>query len=592
MKTSNAILVVWVLLVAGLALALVWFLKAADAPGSYEGGGGVVPLTKPEKNPKGTTPTVPKPRDRPPQAPKTPVELTGRVVDAEGKPVAGAAVLLFTPSKPNATPLPAGDEGTAEIRRVTQIVTIADEDWERIRPLNSWFEAPAADTPRAVGAQIASANSGADGTFLISLGVGASRGPYRVATRVESIGSASAANVFAGQPVELMLSSGGVVMGSVTAEGDEAAIPDARVIFDSGDREYAAVTDASGKFRIEGMPPGRFTVRAGAKGRTPILDEPVQVLRGEPVALKLPRGATLRIRTINSDGSERKGAEPPVPNAEVVVLEENSQVYVIGKSNDYGIVEFAGLPAGQWIVNGRAANFVSQGDESIEVKANQEVVEGEVAFEPAVLTPIEVVDENGSAIPGVEFFTCDGYDAYDSVRSEKLPGATDRDGRLQFPFEFDGPRCMVFGFKKGYGMVQAYPDDYSSGDPIRLVMKRSIRVYGKVLDDRGVPVPDAIVRLTFDPKEGATDAAESQTVQIHTDKAGNFDFPYVPGDFDVSLEAETEDAWSDDMPTVEQVEGKSEYEVNLRLEPNPEPRGIEMGGQHPEVPPIPKSPVK
>ena len=584
MKTSNMILSLWVLVVASLALALVWYLKATDSSGPANTTAGVVELKPVEKKDPVAKPVAKSVRDRPAARPKPSPTFSGRVLDADGKPVAGAVVHLLPPAKPSAPPaLP----DTTEIRHVVQIVTILDEDWERVRPISAWSAVPSGDPSRAGGPEIGSATSAADGTFSIVLGPGASNGPCRLTTRVEAVGSASDADVYAGRPVDLVLSSGGVVLGSVIAELDGAKVPDARVVFDSGDHEYAAATDEKGAFRIEGMPPGRFSVRAGAAGRTPILEQPVQVLRGEPVVLKLPRGTTLRVKAVYEP--EGATAEQVIPNAEIVALEDSAQVYVVGRTNDYGIVEFPGLPAGSWTVNGRAVNFVSQGDVQADFDPNREVAEEKVTFEPAVLTPVEVVDERGAPVAGVEFFSSDGYDVYDSIRAEKLPGATDRDGKFQFPFEFDGPRCRIFGFKKGYGMVEAAPDIYDDGTPLRVVMKSSIRVYGKVLDDKGAVVPDATVRLTIDAKEGAANAGETHTVQIRTDVAGRFDFPYVPDGFDVSLEADSGDAWSDDSPTVEQVEGKSDYEVNLRLEPVAQVRGVAPGGPHPtDFRPVPR----
>jgi hypothetical protein len=488
--------------------------------------------------------------------------VSGRVLDAQGKGLSGAVVRLLPPTK--VTAAAAGTRDMEEVRRLAQIVTIYEE-WDTVRPLSSWAESPAAEQNRSAAAEIARAETGADGAFKIEIPTAAGRGPFRLSARVEEIGSASAANVNAGDKVDLILSSGGVVQGRVVAEGPEDPIPGARLVFDSGEREFAAVSDDTGAFRIEGMPPGRFTLRAGAKGRTPILDRMVQVQRGEPVVVKLPQGCLLRIKcTVETDQSHGN-ADAPIANVEVVALEEGTQVYVIGRTNDVGVAEFAGLPVGTWVVNGRVNGFVSGGDVVVRIEAGKPIVDDEIVFDQAVDTPLEVVDETGLPIAGVEFFTGDGADGYDAVRSEKLPGTTDAQGKWSFPFEFSGPRDRVFGFKKGYGLVQAFPDDNTSGEAMRLVLRKAVRVFGKLTDDQGTGVPNAIVRITFDPKDGDP-AIDQMVALVRTDAQGSYDFPYVPAGFEMTIEGESEDSYSDDMPTIEQEEFKSEYQVDLRLE--------------------------
>ncbi|MCE9634427.1 MAG: carboxypeptidase regulatory-like domain-containing protein [Planctomycetes bacterium] len=590
MKTSNVLVALWILLVAGIALIAVYFLQTPDTPTNGQTPPAIVPGNKapgtnePPKGPKVVKP----PRTPTPQVPKEQPKVTGHVIDAERKPVAGAIVRLLPPTKPVA---PQAAPDMAQIRRVAQIVTLYDE-WEAVRPLSAWSDMPPADASRSGGHEIAQQTTGADGSFSFTLGVGTSKGPYRLSARGTDVGSASASNVFGGQDFELMLSSGGVVQGKVTADATGEPVAAAKVVFDSGDREYGATSDEKGDFRIDGMPPGRFTVRAGAAGLTPILEMPVQVVRGEPVQIKLPRGTILRVKAIAMDGTAARGTEPPLGNVEVVALEETAQVYVVGTTNDYGTVDFPGLPPGNWTVNGRVVGYVSQGEELPKIEANQEIVEAELTFEPAVNTPLQVVDESGAPLAGVEFFTSDSADAYDSIKSEKLAGATDDQGKYSFAFEFNGTRCMVFGFKRGFGLVQAYPDDYSAGDPVQLVAKKAVRVHGLVSDEKGNGVPDAIVRMTFEAGAADKTIADSVTVQVRTDAKGRYDFAFLPAGYEISVEAESADAWSDDMPTVEFVEGKYEYQVDMRLEATPAPRAIEAGGQkHPLDPMAPDDPA-
>lgn len=586
MKTSNVLLALWVLLVAGLALVAVYFWRMpANSSDPAKGNVQIVAPGKTDPQAKPPKPDVkaPQPRVRPKnEPPRTPPIVAGTILDTEGKPVTGAVVRLLPPAK-SAPPAAAANQ--EEALRIAQIIAIADEDFDAIRSLAAWVQAPAAEGARVAGPEYGAMTTAADGRFSFTLMLGAGKGPYLLTARHEELGSASDPEWFAGQDRTLTLSSGGVVTGLVTGEADGAGVPAARVVFDSGEREYAAVTDETGAFRIEGMPPGPFSVRAGAPGRTPILDQNVKVVRGEPVKLVLPRGATIRLKAIVEDGETRRGEEPVLGGVEVVAYEELARVYLLGRTNDYGLVEFTGVPAGQWLVNGRVEKYVSQGEAIVKVDGNTPVVEDELLFETAVMTPVQVVDDSGVGIPGVEFYTCDGFDAYDVLRSARLPGSTDADGKWSFPFEFDGPRCMIYGFKKGYGLVQAYPDDYSAGDPVRLVMKKAMRVRGKVVDEAGTVVPDAVVRLTFEPMDDDASVQDSSTIQLRTDKAGRYDFPYLPFGYEVSVEAESGEMWSDDLVTLDPADGKTDHEVDLRLEAAPAVRMVQGSGTTP--PPAP-----
>lgn len=589
MKTSNVLLGLWVVLVAGIAAIAVYFWKTSSEPYQAPPPGQAPTVVQAPGARKGTgvaKPPTPRPgRAGTPRETKPPV-VSGRVIDAEGKPVEGAAVRLSQAStKPPAAATPVA---TDELRRIGQILTILDDDWDAIRSLADWSDVPTSDGARTPGMELALTSSGADGKFSFTLTSLAPRAGLVVSAR-HGDASASQRDVAAGAEVELVLSTGGLVTGTVTTEAEGSAVAGAKVVFDSGEKEYVGVTDETGAFRIEGMPPGRFGLRAGAKGRTPILDKDVTVARGEPVKVVLPRGTTLRIKAIHYTGEAAPGTEPALRNVDVVAYEETARVYMAGRTNDYGLVEFPALPPGSWLVNGRVEKFVSQGEAIVKLDGRQQVVEEELTFEDAVLTPVEVVDETGAPVAGVEFYTCDGIDAYDVLRSEKLPGTTDGQGKWSFPFEFDGPRAMVYGFKKGMSLVQAYPDDYSAGDPIRLVMKKAVRIHGKVVDENGNPAPDAIVRITFEPGASDTTIQDSVTVQVRTDASGNYDVGFVPQGYEASVEAETPESWSDDLVTLDPADGKTDHEVNLRLEPAADVRMVEMGGAK-ALPPAPPAP--
>lgn len=585
MKSSNVLLGLWFLVVMGLAFAAVWFLVRREGPGD---GYGKPTAQSPVAGGGGASGNLPKP-PRPPRTPgrgeqkpaPQPVIVGGRVVDLEGKGVAGARVRVLPPSKP--VPPPAQPD-LAEVRRVNSIVDVPVEEWNAPRPLAAWSEVadPADGAPGAASTEFGAADSGADGRFEIPLGPAVGRGPFRVVARSETLGSAGASGVMAGQDVELLLAAGGVVTGQVVSDARSGPVVGARVVFDSGERRFSAVADDSGNFRIEGMSPGRYVLRAGAKGYTPLLDRSITVVRDQPVVVKLPRGVTLRVRAILDDES---GAESPVRNAEIVAMNEDTYAYVIGRTDDQGVVEFEGLPAGRWVVNGRAEGLISSGEEAPVLVETGAPFPCDVYFEPAVTTPLTVVDADGQPVAGMEFYTANGEEEYDVLLSDKLPGATDALGQFGYAFEFAGRRSMIFGFRKGYGLVRAYPDDNTSGDPLRLVAKKAVRVHGRVITPKGEPIADAMVLLTIEPPTDGEGFDDSMILRIRTGPDGRYDFPYLPADCEVTVEAETADGgWSEDAPVIDPAEGKTDHPIDLTIDESPEPRMI-LGGQGPQTPP-------
>lgn len=593
MKTSTVLLGVWALVLASVALVVVYFLRSGD---TYGGGPGTVIRDPAGQQPAAGTPDKP---TKPPRAntgrgtrqPQEPLAIAGRVIDAEGRGIEGASVRVFHPARQ--APPPAAGRNMDEVRRVCHLAgTIAEDDWEVATPLSTWSDAPPVDPNRPTGPEIVSGTSDADGRFKLDLPQGVGRGPFRVSARVERIGSASASDVHAGRDVELTLATGGLVTGSVVSRQGAVPVEGAKVVFDSGEREWVAATDASGQFRIEGMPPGRYSARVGSKGRTPILGQAVKVERGTPVRLELPVGTTLRVKTVQGDSEEDVENAPTIGGVEVVAMEEESRVYVVGRSNDYGMVEFAGLPAGSWIINGRVEKWISLGELIVPLDENKQFADEILEFETAVTTPVVVVDERGTPVAGVEFFTGDGYESYDVLRSERLPGKTDAQGNWSFAFEFDGPRCLVFAFRQGYGVAQIYPEDYSSGDAQRIVLRKAVRFHGRVTDAAGQPVADALVRFTFDPvaeepPPGRADPSVSDTLyaQVRTGAAGTYDFPFAPEGWITIVEAEHGDAYCDEAPEIEPEEGKTDYQVDLQLSEAETPE-VRIGG-NPVAPPPP-----
>lgn len=556
MKSSKLLLVAWLAVVGALVFLAVYFL--ARDPGAPGTGGGTAesgPRDVPTEDDGGKTERVR--IDRKTVTQRMAQKVKGRVLGPDGAPVAGAEVRVSLPVETTATPETAREE---DIRFINSVIYVDPSEWDTPRPLSDWNRNLGTRTAARSGAEeVGSGTTDGEGAFDIDIPRHLGVGPFRV-TATAPQGKASAQGVRPAVDIELTIGPVSAVKGWVYSGNENVGVPGATVVLDDGEARFVGQTGADGGFRIEGVSPGRYGVSAGAEGHPPLLNVTLNVKTTEDLSIRLPRGTTLKVL---ANYEPEDGPDRPLPNVDVVVLEQDTYTYVLGRTDPNGIVEFKGLPPGTYLVNGRAERAISFGEELVDVSGNQLQQEVELLFEPAVDTPITVVDTDGSPVAGMVFYCGNSDEEYDALRSVRVPGETDAQGRFKFAFEFEGPRALLFGFKAGYSMVRAYPDAHDEGIPLALVAKPAIRVQGTVRTPEGRPVPDALVLLEVTPEE--EDEIDDYIIQIRTNTEGRYDFPYVPRG-EIWLSAELgEDFWSDDYP-VDLVEGQSEYQVDMELE--------------------------
>jgi hypothetical protein len=566
MKTSNALLAAWIVLIAALVGAIVYFTLNAQAPTPPDAP--VKPVAAKPKPPEPKGPTR-RPGRNPSVLPTPPMraEITGVVYSPDGAPAQGARVAIFPPTKPGQPDVPADMD---EIRTLNQIIYISTDEWDLPRPLATWTGG-SESTSGAGAAELAGCDTGADGRFTLPLASHIGPGPFRLTAAKEGVGSAMVVEARSGQRLELTLGLAAGVKGTVITEVGSVPVADARVSFDSGAKRFTALSGADGTFFVEGVAPGFYQLSVSAKGKTPLFESRFRVAGGDstPYTLRMPRGTFVRVKTLleKSDDAvgtpRRLGDGDPVSNAEVVMFSEDTFTYVMGRTNAEGFVDFPGMPAGRWVLNGKAFGVVSMGEEPVTIDRNDLTKDETLRFEAAVDTTIEVVDEDGRPVASMDFYTVNSDEKYDSLRSTKA-ATTDGDGKLKFAFEFDGPRCSLYGFKTGFSLVRAYPDDYQSGDPVRLVAKKPVRVHGMVRTSERRPIPDAIVAITIAAPENQ--AFDDLELEIRTDSEGRYDFPFLQRSEGITVGATAPDGISADEQDLELVGGKDEYTLDLEIE--------------------------
>jgi RNA polymerase sigma factor (sigma-70 family) len=428
-----------------------------------------------------------------------PGRLEGRVVDRVGTPIAGADVEVHPGELPFRDLMPAPDV------------------------LLDALDRPAVPTART--------RTDAQGRFRLD---DLAPGPFTLIVRRAGYRQAvrrlvMTADGIAGGPVAITLTWAMPWTGTVTDE-DGTPVEGARVALahramsqvDFFARQFT-VTDAAGGFRFDTPPrPGELVLAVATPSRATFFTFP----RGRPrhLAVTLPRGATIRVRAIET------GTERPLAGARLAVILGDAQgpgriseghAAVVRTDADGeaivhavpGRIQMAVLrhrdcgsrvyvpnaPAipGLLVLEGTEDGRIEDGPNSWLLRAESgQVVSG------------RVTDADGAPIPGAECSLMQPTGMGDPV-------LTDEEGRFTLPGSIGG---MVMVIVRAAGHVQDPASMRPLGGPAGgsrdIRMSRAVRLEGRVVDEEGRPLPGAEVRVVPDGGMGPFPAivAASATV--------------------------------------------------------------------------------
>ena len=296
---------------------------------------------------------------------------TGRVVDAEGAPVAGARVVALAPM---ANPLG---------------FVLADADAQ-----------PALD---------ADVVTGADGRFRTTRLAGGLR-----AFVVEAAGHAAAV-VRATLPAEASLELGDVRLlagGSISGRvllADGTAVPGARVLVlrEQGGVAYAADVADDGTFVLEGVPPGTTPVVAFVPGLTPLFGPSVPT-GTTGVELRFPRPGRLVGRVVDASGAPVRAfsvVAKPVASPEdlMAAMAESAVAAVLGAStfsSEDGTFVLAPLDPRAYTLEVVAPGFSSGAVGPVSVPSGADSARAEVRLGTAEGLSGVVLDGGGKPVAG------------------------------------------------------------------------------------------------------------------------------------------------------------------------------------------------
>jgi protocatechuate 3,4-dioxygenase beta subunit len=382
--------------------------------------------------------------------------LAGRVLDAAGAPVAGAEVSLAATAQASLATVPCDEDGQPLLlcpARETGLALLA------LLERGEGLLQPGART-----------RSGPDGTFRFE---GLSGVSFTVWAAAPGLGAAVRERAAPGEPVELFLPPPRALEGQVVDEGG-GAVPGARVWAVSRRLPLGGDVRAGGdgRFRVEGLGEGPFTLVAAAPGFLPVTLGPVEAGGGGALQLVLARPRTLEVEV-------QRGGAP----AEARVRLEADHLRREAATRE-GRVRFEGLYPGALGLLARAEDGAASAPQKVLLR--EAVTRVTLALEPGGRLLVTVVDEAGQPVPAptVTLWTPSGE------RVEERRAGT---GELVVLGPQGAGDYVLEGRAEGFPEVEL-PVKLAAGDlPLELTLRRGTLLAGRVLDMYGRPAPGVSV---------------------------------------------------------------------------------------------------
>ena len=351
---------------------------------------------------------------------------------------------------------------------------------------------------------------------------------YSIGARAEGHGASKAQKLMARDgraEVRLELGAAGGIVEGFALDPDGKALADVRVtigryqwsgsfVGDDPPRPARARTDAEGRFRAIGIPPGEQPLSAHARGLCP-WSGTCQVTADAPasVAITFARGNTLRGTLRDADGKVF---------GDVLIGARQGELDWDEVIDPDGTFEIAGLPDGE-----------------IDVKVDAEgkgTAQARVTMVPGAVTTCDLTLDCGMVVKGRVRDEA-GQPVPDASVSWQAPPnthgytLTDQDGAFTI---VNAPEVKVTVFVDGEAIVRAYfrDVDLRAGELDFRAQRRApktVYIAGLVLDPDGRP---AVARAW------GSGGGSGSILEKNTDAAGYFEIgPVSPGDWHLNVES-------------------------------------------------------
>jgi protocatechuate 3,4-dioxygenase beta subunit len=420
------------------------------------------------------------------------VAVTGRVIDKNGKPVAGVTV------------------ATAEATEFSG---------NMIRRMVAAF-----GSQRDRGDDVKTTS---DGSFTVRL----KEGSYDFAFRHEGFATKTLRALQINtttKPVEVTLEPGVEISGRVTRKG--AGIPDVRVMAIGEGSQASAETAADGSFRIADLTPGQMMLNAMKE------DEFIQQIRpvtapASDVNIEIPTGGRISGHVV--DKSTRKAvtsfqagiSTPRGGGGMVFMMPPQMRSF----TSDDGTFALENVPAGQTQLVVNAPGYTTARVPSVNVEEGKSISDLEVEMDHGVRVIGHVTGPDGAALPGVAVrLDMMGGRVMRPGPMQNQSSITDTNGDYSIDAMESGDKTFVFT-RSGYLTTQKSATLSGTETRVDAQLGNGTRVTGVVVTDAGAPVSDAAVNAASAGNSGFG------TPNTMTDANGGFTFEgLAPGHYNFS----------------------------------------------------------
>ena len=347
--------------------------------------------------------------------------------------------------------------------------------------------------------RIAETTTNAEGRFAVALPIGR---PFDVEVDAPGFARAQLGFRYAGEQLTIRLQPGASVFGRVTSASDGNPMPGTLLelstwIFGHESIRIASgVADAEGRYRFDGLPAWKSTLRATPPSAGAFARRQVELAAGQVLEenFSIEEGRTIRGRVVDA------ASGTPIPGAEVG---EAGWVHRMIRADANGEYVYRGIRAqGPVLLRARAPGHGSE-EKTFRAASNVDDLPERFDFQLAAGRVVRgrVVASDGSPIAGVRTIAVASRRTDTAApETDWIPGRTDASGAFELrDLRSRLPHSLVVR-KDGFGtLVYELPSSESESPVVDLgeiVLPKMAVVRGKVVDGQGAGRPDWEVTLT------------------------------------------------------------------------------------------------
>ena len=335
---------------------------------------------------------------------------------------------------------------------------------------------------------LARATADAQGNFLLE---GLKAGTYALWATSDDQSGVLPDVVAGASSLEVEIAPGVKLEGRVTDEsGQPVAGAWVTGIFTQSSRFFDATSDATGHFKLSGLPHGQFRFVADHQGLLPASTSlQAEGAKQVELELKFPRSLSGHVMA----------SERPAPGAKVELFGEHRKATAVADSQ--GAYSVTGLRPGDYVVRAEGAGGIARATVTLDARESRL----DLQLGPTAHLQGRVSDETGAPAVAEVIATADGQDV------ARVTSASD--GSFQLGELPPGKYSLVARLERHPGpetVVELAPGAEHS---IELKVFRGATVTGQVVDLNGAPVGNATVSF---------DAAKAKSSSAKSDSDGGF----------------------------------------------------------------------